>query len=44
MELANEALKIHSEKVGKEMEKHLSMLEKMFAKWKNDDVEEDEKD
>ena len=41
MELANEALKIDSEKVGQEMENQLSHLEDLFAKWKNQDVEEE---
>ena len=40
MELANEAMKIHSEKVGQEMEKQLSTLENLFAKWKEEDVDE----
>ena len=41
LELAEEAMKIESEKVGKEMEKELSRFRKLFAKWKENDVEED---
>ena len=41
LELAEQAMRIESEAVGKEMEKELIRIGKLFAKWKENDVEEE---